>query len=329
MLQLASELGNLSLVELLLSLGADPNACGGRTYTALLSAILIAPRPEQIVRVILNHGADPNLRQDPLGSPLCAATSAKDEVTVQLLIEGGADADDGSLHVALQNGYLQLVTMLIRAGASLDKSDTAFENPLSAAVAYGVVAIQYLVEQWKADPNVTDGEGRTALHAAANIGTRETVEYLLTKGLDVDKQDLRGWSAIHYAALADSTTNLELLLPYWKCEPDEGWTPLRLACRYNKPKALDLLLAKSVQPTTLTTKTPPWTWTMFDIASTYRNRKLVSRDMTPLHVSLAHEAHASSQKVGSTKGDLHLKRRSASCEGCQPGAVSEAITLWI
>ncbi|KAF2787347.1 ankyrin repeat protein, partial [Melanomma pulvis-pyrius CBS 109.77] len=86
-------------------------------------------------------------------------------------------------------------------------------------------------------------EGRTLLHVAALTGTVGIVQSLLDEGMDVNQKDVKGWSAIHYAALSESPDNLKILLPKWRPEQPEPnrWSPLHLACQRNRPEALDLL----------------------------------------------------------------------------------------
>ncbi|KAF8483148.1 ankyrin repeat-containing domain protein, partial [Gautieria morchelliformis] len=70
LLQEASSEGHTRLVRLLLEHGADPNAVGGQ-YTSALRAASLGGHLE-IVRLLLERGADVNIQEEWSGSALQA-----------------------------------------------------------------------------------------------------------------------------------------------------------------------------------------------------------------------------------------------------------------
>jgi ankyrin repeat protein len=56
-----------------------------------------------------------------------------------------------------------------------------------------------------------DREGRTVLHAAAYAGRRELLEMLLPQMPNVNVQDHKGRTLLHYAALFDDPDHLQAL----------------------------------------------------------------------------------------------------------------------
>ena len=72
---------------------------------------------------------------------------------------------------------------------------------LNAAKEGNLEKIQSLIEKDSSLILEKDGAGRTALHFSANAGHKEVVEYILTKGVDVNLKTKAGTTPLHYAAL--------------------------------------------------------------------------------------------------------------------------------
>jgi ankyrin repeat protein len=313
-LQIACAFGSIKSVELLLERGANPNIHGGSLETALHAAIYEGCRPEETVKLLLNSGADPQLTKHPSATPLCAALIAGDEASLKALLEAGASVKDDSLITALLWGRLHLADLLLRAGASIKQDNSNVGNAFNAAAIGGVAALKFLVDDWQIDAHVSDREGRTALHAAAFSGSVEAVRFLLDLGLQVDTEDRKGWSSVHYAAMADLPAKLAILLPLWTAKQAD-WNPLHLACRRNQPEALDLLFNAGLRPSTITTRSPPWQWSLFDVAFSHRNRSLVSPEGKPLHSLLVQDEEEPLDRKPPS-GPTQI-----SCDGCQLGEV--------
>lgn len=90
-LHLAAYFGHASLVRVLLEAGADPDAVttGGARLRPIHSAV--AGRDATAVRYLLEAGADVSVRQAGGITPLMAAAQHGDEAIVRLLLDHGAD----------------------------------------------------------------------------------------------------------------------------------------------------------------------------------------------------------------------------------------------
>lgn len=91
------------------------------------------------------------------------------------------------------------------------------------------------------DPKTTDAKGNTALHAAATHGAKDAARYLLDKRLDVDTPGETSRTPLMCAVLADQSAMANWLISQGadpKKKDAEGFTPLMLATRENKPRAL-------------------------------------------------------------------------------------------
>ena len=95
-LGLAAFFGHLEIVRLLLTQGADVNlaAQNSARVTALHGAVTRGAA--DIVRVLLERGANPNVRQEGGFAPLHSAAAAGHEGIVRLLVEHGAETSPRS-----------------------------------------------------------------------------------------------------------------------------------------------------------------------------------------------------------------------------------------
>jgi ankyrin repeat protein len=95
------------------------------------------------------------------------------------------------------------------------------------------------------DIDAQDGDERTALMRAAEIGHREVVKTLCDEGADVDLGDKLGYTALHMAARYGSLGAAEELL-FAKANINaityHGWTPLFTAVHSQHPDIVELFI---------------------------------------------------------------------------------------
>jgi ankyrin repeat protein len=147
------------------------------------------PRGPQIVRLLIDAGADPNALTTRRGSetsgpgdetPLHYAASSDDADVAEALIDGGADIEvpDGSIGTPLDNavGYScwHVARLLVARGARVDKA--------WHAAALGMLG--RLEDILGSDPPVE--EVSQAFWHACTGGQRRAAEYLLSHGADLN-----------------------------------------------------------------------------------------------------------------------------------------------
>ncbi|KAJ7176323.1 ankyrin repeat-containing domain protein [Mycena crocata] len=111
----------VDIAELLLKNGADPNE--GSEHGTLLQRAAHMGKLD-VVKLILERGADVNARCGPYGTPLQAASAVGAVDVVQLLLSGGADpninnTDNGTaLELASRGQHLKIIRLLFNHGAN-------------------------------------------------------------------------------------------------------------------------------------------------------------------------------------------------------------------
>jgi ankyrin repeat protein len=210
-LLVASAMGRGKVVALLLDKGADPNAVAADGFTALhYAARRRGAGAVTIVTALLAHGARPDVRLrqptptavTPNGVVLQGATALalaaeiNNLDTARALVAGGADP----LIPTEQN----TTPLMLAAGAGTDTS-----RPRSLEErAIAVHTVRFLVEHG-ADVNAAGQFGWTALHAAAYQGLNDVIEYLASKGANLDAKDSFGQTplSIAYAIITEGLKN--------------------------------------------------------------------------------------------------------------------------
>lgn len=142
----------------------------------------------EIVRMLLDRGANPNARSSERSTPLHLTSEPE---VARLLLDGGGNAS------ARDRSNSQP----IHAAAN-----PSYQEDFNASAAGSLKLVRLLIKHG-ADPLATDDHGLQPIHIAAAYGTMETVEFFLTKGAKPDTPDnskenfsTNGWRPLHFAA---------------------------------------------------------------------------------------------------------------------------------
>jgi uncharacterized protein len=187
-LRIAVQQGAVDLVRLLIDKGAKPDAGG-----LMLCAATRLPHGEEIARLLLGAGVDPNARGSDGQTPLIMAVRNVNVPLVRLLIDAKADlqardlkpgwtAHMWALHLA-NPGVLEVFGPTGVAGAAAGAEDPDFL--LIRAILGGDGAGAKAALARGAQPHATSEEGEPALFLAARRGQTEAVQALLAAGASV------------------------------------------------------------------------------------------------------------------------------------------------
>ena len=149
----------------------------------------------EIVRLLLDHGADPNLTYALFFSVKRGYTDI-----VKLLVERGANpngnrGDDNTVIAAVANNHMDILELLLNNGANIEGSDFIGDTGLSYAVKYGRdsqvewllnigAKVNELVKRRalkRSNPNVCDVFGRSMIDEARSKGCAEYIIKMLEK----------------------------------------------------------------------------------------------------------------------------------------------------
>eukprot|EP00002_Diphylleia_rotans_P003693 TRINITY_DN12571_c0_g1_i2.p1 TRINITY_DN12571_c0_g1~~TRINITY_DN12571_c0_g1_i2.p1 ORF type:complete len:915 (-),score=163.82 TRINITY_DN12571_c0_g1_i2:362-3106(-) len=171
----------------------------------------------EAVKILLSHGANPNLPGFGGFTPFHHASRAFHHSVCRLLKDSGAfvDAKDSkgmtSIHYAITKGRLDQVDLLCSLGASLTIPDKTGATSLHLAARFGHDAIcQYLLSKLNM-LNFVDLQGNTPLHDACKHNKPTIVQILLKSGANPSIPNHDGQTAVEIAAVNKSDACASIL----------------------------------------------------------------------------------------------------------------------
>ena len=196
MLALAASLGSAQICGLLIDRGAklDPD----RGDDPLASAIINGHT--DVVRVLLDRGADPNSPNEHGISMLSFSITFKRMDILNILLERGAKPDGAALLSAVEADVPAVVTLILDRGVDINARDEDGMTALIAAAAKDLHALAELLVRRGAELNAKDGAGENALIIASKSGSLRVAELLVKRGADVNAKDNIGKTALMHAA---------------------------------------------------------------------------------------------------------------------------------
>ena len=152
LLHTAAAVGNLAVVTLLLSLGADPDTLDAGGHTPLYCVANECKRPDaaSVVHTLIRAGAN-------------------------------VDADGGvkrctALHMAARRGNLEVARALLEAGASLEHPDSVGDTPLRRAVNCNRIDVATFLARNGADIYSPGSKGLTPVLAARSAAMKQALQ---------------------------------------------------------------------------------------------------------------------------------------------------------
>jgi ankyrin repeat protein len=205
-----------------------------------------------VTHQLLAGGCDPNERCTDGETPLHLATRRGHEDVLVLLLEYGAEINAKSIE-----GYTPLlcavyveentsaVQILLNRGADVNTANIDGWTPLFSAVfaGHGDIA-RILVESGARVEDSSNDMNQTPLHRAAWNEDGPLLDFLLKHGANINTKNIKGETALHYAAKYGQSTLPQLLAngadP--NIQADDGETPLYWAVNNEQKQAVELLV---------------------------------------------------------------------------------------
>ncbi len=149
-----------------------------------------------IVEFLLQNKADVNVQDDLAKSPLHWAVENGNTKTVKLLLDHAADPnlknqdDDTPLHLSKSK---EIAELLLAKNADVKARNKSGRTPLHhAASRQGAKALVELLLSKGAEANAADNLGQTPLFRAVFVRDKENTELLIAHGADVNTKDNQG-----------------------------------------------------------------------------------------------------------------------------------------
>ena len=214
------------IVKLLLENGADPNIQSNLGFTALIYASCIGGI--DCVRMLLDHNADVNLKKYSSGS--------------------------SALFFASYTGNMKLVKILLKqkdANLNIQRNDGT--TPLFIASQNGHLEIIEILLKENANPNTPRKTGATPLYIASQNGHLEIVERLLRENATPNTPRETGATPLYIASQNGHLEIVERLLrenAHPNTSRKTGATPLFIASQNGHLEIVERLLRENANPNT-------------------------------------------------------------------------------
>jgi ankyrin repeat protein len=253
--------GNAAALKKLLDAGMSANS---RT-TQGTSALMLAARDPEKVKLLVERGADVNARAVSGLTPLMVASRYRGNApVVRYLLKKGAQPnsekgievrnDASALFLAVMADDVEIAKALVDAGARIDIRmkiiGTFNATPLIyASTVHSSAIVEYLLSKG-ADANEVDDDKISVLAWATIANRLNTVQTFLAHGAKVDSVDRFGMTPLLYAASINhgDTAVMQRLIAAGAdttARNKEGLTALELAKGYNHQAMVKLLAVKT------------------------------------------------------------------------------------
>ena len=222
------------VARFLIARGADIDAVSDKGLTAVGYAINL--KNMEMLRLLTRSGADVSTRihqikKSDMQTPNPANVDSKsargelekaigrnDVQAVTDLLRRGADVNETEpkwgrdmLILATDRGYVEIVRLLIDAGADVNKVWGSGMTPLMRAVIAGRTEVARVLIEHGAHINAVNDEGLTAVRHAVNSANTEILGLLIGSGADVSIADKKGNTPQRIAEIHNNALIVQML----------------------------------------------------------------------------------------------------------------------
>ncbi|KAI3319325.1 ankyrin repeat-containing domain protein [Xylariaceae sp. AK1471] len=186
----------------------------------------------RLVRLLLDHGADPDMTYGEHNMTALQSTFLRGELDIaRILLNRGADIE----HID-SDGYSVLSYLWI------------VDKPLYKSVEF----MRLCASDGFSEVNACDSRGWTPFHRAAAVGTSEDIEAFLKLGASLDlRAEWYGWTALFFAASHDNLDTFQTIVEHsgadvFESLDGDGWTLLHCCTYFGAPQVMKLVLHNTV-----------------------------------------------------------------------------------
>jgi ankyrin repeat protein len=238
--------GHLEIVRLLLERGADPNLPeeGIAPHGHALYAAVYNGHHD-IARLLLEHGAFPSPPVESSADALSIAIKNSDPKMVELLCSYGSSR---SVELLGYYGDVQTAAAVFAANPALANDPVALEN----AASEGHEPFVRLMLRYQPDLASRIAVGVSRQGPDGTSRARELIELLFHHGMDPSRPDWLGITPLHRFARSGDVENAKIFLEYGAVlharDEDICSTPLGWAAKFGRLPMVELLLECGAKP---------------------------------------------------------------------------------
>ncbi|OCT86487.1 hypothetical protein XELAEV_18020172mg [Xenopus laevis] len=256
-LHIAALAGQEDVVRELVDHGANVNSQSQKGFTPLYMAAQENHLP--VVKFLLENGANQNLATEDGFTPLAVALQQGHENVVAYLISYGMKGKVRlpALHIAARNDDTRTAAVLLQNDPNADVLSKTGFTPLHIAAHYENLNVAQLLLNRGANVNFTPQNGISALHIASRRGNVIMVRLLLDRGAQIDACTKNGFTPLHIACKKSHVRVMELLMKSGAsidAVTESGLTPLHVASFMGHLPIVKTLLQKGASPNVFSVK---------------------------------------------------------------------------
>lgn len=158
---------------------------------------------------LLTKGVNPNLSADQWGDRALSRAVVNGNVEmVRILLDAGADPELKGrgftpLGMAALQGHVQITRQLLKAGADVNRKSSDGNTPITAATLMHRTDVVRELLAYRPDVSIWNSEGRVSLGIAVEENCPDIVALMLAAGVDPNVMDRNGnqplfWSGGHH-----------------------------------------------------------------------------------------------------------------------------------
>lgn len=210
---LATKHNRIDIIQLLLNKGCDVDMAGHDGNTALLTACLY--EYTDIIKLLLAHNANIHIQNVHSDNSLTLSLKYGYLAQAKLFISKGSDINiiypvakmNILMHMLFHKNH-QVAHFIIQNNIDLSHRSSSGFTALYYSCIYEVFNISdILIKDYKCDVNTTDSGRRTILMYACMNKKYDLIEYCLKHSIDVNAQDIWGYTAIMFVINSEGDLN--------------------------------------------------------------------------------------------------------------------------